>query len=107
MVCHSRLAGASLVAPVINFWWPSFPAELATEVYKKQPKRDQWKLSIAHHAPALVYWWMTQKWFPYCSIMQRHPILFNKRDLDTINTMTRVPMPNEVYIALFLLCFFS
>ncbi|XP_048324025.1 uncharacterized protein LOC125420852 [Ziziphus jujuba] len=90
-----RLAGVSLVVPVINFWWPSFPAKLANEAYKKQPKRDQWKLSIAHHAPGLVYWWMTQKWFPYCSIMQRHPILFNKRDVETINNMSQVPMPNE------------
>ncbi|KAM7272976.1 hypothetical protein ACFE04_027640 [Oxalis oulophora] len=82
-----RLAGVSLIVPVINFWWPSFPPKLANEVFKKQLKRDQVKLSIAHHCPALFYWWMTQKIFPYCSIMERHPILLNKRDLVAIQQM--------------------
>lgn len=91
-----RLAGVTLVVPVINFWWPSFPPELADEAYKKQLKRDQWKLRIAHYAPGLLYWWLTQKWFPYSSILQRHPILFNKRDLETIQKMSQVPNPNEV-----------
>ena len=91
-----RLAGVTLVVPVINFWWPSFPPKLMNEVYKKQLKRDQWKLWIGHYAPGLVYWWMTQKWFPYCSILQRHPILFNKRDVETIQKMSQVPMPDEV-----------
>jgi hypothetical protein len=86
----------TLVVPVINFWWPSFPPKLVNEVYKKQLKRDQWKLRIGHYAPGLVYWWMTQKWFPYCSILQRHPILFNKRDVETIQKMSQVAAPNEV-----------
>ncbi|KAI3995126.1 hypothetical protein MKX01_031928 [Papaver californicum] len=29
-----RLAGATLVAPVINYWWPGFPASLSKEAYK-------------------------------------------------------------------------
>uniref|UniRef100_A0A2N9IQL7 AB hydrolase-1 domain-containing protein n=1 Tax=Fagus sylvatica TaxID=28930 RepID=A0A2N9IQL7_FAGSY len=90
-----RLAGVTLVVPVINYWWPSFPPTLANEGYKKQLKRDQWKLGIAHHAPALLYWWMTQKFFPYSSILQRHPILFNKRDVETVQKMSQAPMPNE------------
>ncbi|XP_040993521.1 uncharacterized protein LOC121240109 [Juglans microcarpa x Juglans regia] len=90
-----RLAGVTLVVPVINFWWPSFPPKLVSENYKKQLKRDQMKLRIAHFAPGLVYWWLTQKWFPYSSILQRHPILFNKRDLETIQKMSKVPMPDE------------
>ncbi|KAL5830853.1 hypothetical protein ACOSQ4_016207 [Xanthoceras sorbifolium] len=90
-----RLAGATLVVPVINFWWPSFPPKLAKEVFRKQLKRDQVKLTIAHHFPALVYWWLTQKLFPYSSILQRHPILFNKRDLETIQQMPQEPNPHE------------
>ncbi|KAK3205717.1 hypothetical protein Dsin_019763 [Dipteronia sinensis] len=90
-----RLAGVTLVVPVINFWWPSFPRKLSEEVFRKQLKRDKVKLTIAHHFPALVYWWMTQKWFPYSSIMERHPILFNKRDLETIQQMPQVPNPDE------------
>lgn len=90
-----RLAGATLVVPVINFWWPSFPPKLVHEEFRKQLKRDQVKLTIAHRAPWLVYWWMTQKLFPYSSIMQRHPILLNKRDLATIMEMSKVPNPDE------------
>ncbi|CAN1844171.1 hypothetical protein LINPERHAP1_LOCUS37355 [Linum perenne] len=52
-----RLAGAALVAPVINYWWKSFPTNLSTEAYNNQLPQDQWALRIAHHAPWLVYWW--------------------------------------------------
>ncbi|GAV66627.1 Abhydrolase_6 domain-containing protein [Cephalotus follicularis] len=90
-----HLAGATLVVPVINFWWPSFPPKLANEVFKKQLKRDQVKLSIAHHVPGLLYWWMTQKWFPYSSIMERHPILLNKGDLAIIQQLPKEPNPDE------------
>lgn len=91
-----RLAGVTLVVPVINFWWPSFPPELANKVFKEQLIRDQIKLSIAHHFPGLLYWWITQKWFPYSSILERHPILFNKRDVETVKQMSQVPNPDKV-----------
>ncbi|XP_042043137.1 uncharacterized protein LOC121788553 isoform X1 [Salvia splendens] len=63
-----RLAGAALLAPVVNYWWPNFPPALATEAYNLQPVQDQWALRVAHHAPWLVYWWNTQKWFPGSSV---------------------------------------
>ncbi|KAA8549861.1 hypothetical protein F0562_001545 [Nyssa sinensis] len=90
-----RLAGVGLIVPVINFWWPSFPSKLCTEEYSKQPKKDQWKLRIAHYAPGLLYWWMTQKWFPSCSIMARDPVIFSKRDFEILKKMLQVPNPNE------------
>ncbi|GAB4824707.1 hypothetical protein Ancab_007572 [Ancistrocladus abbreviatus] len=90
-----RLAGAALVVPVVNYWWPSFPPSLSTEAYKQLLKRDQWKLWIAHHTPGLVYWWMTQKWFPSSTIMERNPIIFSKKDFETIKTLSQVPNPNE------------
>ncbi|KAL4359592.1 hypothetical protein AHAS_Ahas08G0092800 [Arachis hypogaea] len=91
-----RLAGVSLVVPVINFWWPYFPPKLVKREFEKQLKRDQWKLRIAHYAPGFVlYWWMTQKFFPRDSISERHPILLNKRDLETMQQMSQVPMPNQ------------
>ncbi|XP_049379969.1 uncharacterized protein LOC125844692 isoform X1 [Solanum stenotomum] len=65
----NRLAGAALVAPVVNYWWPSFPANLSTEGYNLQLPQDQWALRVAHYAPWLVYWWNTQKWFPYNSVL--------------------------------------
>ncbi|XLR41135.1 hypothetical protein S83_025795 [Arachis hypogaea] len=91
-----RLAVVSLVVPVINFWWPYFPPKLVKREFEKQLKRDQWKLRIAHYAPGFVlYWWMTQKFFPRDSISERHPILLNKRDLETMQQMSQVPMPNQ------------
>ncbi|PKI40522.1 uncharacterized protein LOC116211963 [Punica granatum] len=90
-----RLAGVALIVPVINFWWLSFPPKLVNEAFKQQLKRDQWKLWIAHHTPGLLYWWMTQRMFPYSSIMQRHPILLNERDLKTIQAMSKIPNPGE------------
>ncbi|XP_057953680.1 uncharacterized protein LOC131147988 [Malania oleifera] len=90
-----RLAGVALIVPVINYWWPSFPTKLSAEAYNKQLKRDQWKLRIAHYAPGLVYWWMTQKWFPSCTIMERNPIIFSKRDFETIKKMSQIQIPGE------------
>ncbi|KAI6676630.1 hypothetical protein NL676_037426 [Syzygium grande] len=37
-----RLAGVALIAPVINYWWPGFPANLSTEGYHWQPPQDQY-----------------------------------------------------------------
>ncbi|CAN1844170.1 hypothetical protein LINPERHAP1_LOCUS37355 [Linum perenne] len=68
-----RLAGAALVAPVINYWWKSFPTNLSTEAYNNQLPQDQWALRIAHHAPWLVYWWNTQKIFPSSAVIARRP----------------------------------
>lgn len=37
----SRIAGATLLAPVINYWWPGFPANLSTEAYYQQLPQDR------------------------------------------------------------------
>lgn len=60
-----RLAGASLVVPSVNYWWPSFPSTLADEGFKRRPVQDQWTLRVAHYAPWLLYWYMTQKCSPH------------------------------------------
>ncbi|KAL3754145.1 hypothetical protein ACJRO7_001402 [Eucalyptus globulus] len=75
-----RLAGAVLLAPVVNFWWPGFPANLSTEVYYQQFRRDQWTLRVAHYTPWLTYWWNTQKWFPASSVIDYHPDIFSPPD---------------------------
>ncbi len=64
----NRLAGAGLLAPVVNYWWPGFPANLSGEAYYQQLRQDQWALRVAHYTPWLTYWWSTQKWFPACSV---------------------------------------
>ncbi|KAF5189528.1 Alpha/beta-Hydrolases superfamily protein [Thalictrum thalictroides] len=63
-----RLLGATLLTPVVNYWWPGFPANLSKEVYNQQFTRDQWAVRVAHYTPWLTYWWNTQKWFPASSV---------------------------------------
>ncbi|RYR23960.1 uncharacterized protein LOC107626593 [Arachis ipaensis] len=56
-----KLAGATLMTPVINCWWSGFPYKLLKIAYSKKPWQDQWTVGVAHYLPWLTYWWMTQK----------------------------------------------
>ncbi|XP_010067135.2 uncharacterized protein LOC104454097 [Eucalyptus grandis] len=82
-----RLAGAALTAPVINYWWPQFPANLSKEAYNLQPPRDQYALRVVHYAPWLTYWWNTQKWFPASSVVTRAPCILGRQDMELIPKM--------------------
>ncbi|CAK9179099.1 unnamed protein product [Ilex paraguariensis] len=82
-----RLAGAALIVPVVNYWWPSFPSNLSREGYGKLPLPDQWSIRVAHYAPWLLYWWMTQNWFSSSSIVKSHPEIFSTRDKDILKKM--------------------
>ncbi|XP_030549770.1 uncharacterized protein LOC115754751 [Rhodamnia argentea] len=82
-----RLAGVAFIAPVINYWWPGFPANLSTEGYYLQPPQDQWALRVAHYAPWLTYWWNTQKWFPASSVVARAPHIMSRQDMEVIPKM--------------------
>ncbi|XP_009592322.1 uncharacterized protein [Nicotiana tomentosiformis] len=74
-----RLAGAALLTPVVNYWWPSFPANLSRKSYYDQLLPDQWTLRVAHYLPWLTYWWNTQKYFPSSSVAAHSPdILFTQ-----------------------------
>ncbi|XVF07689.1 hypothetical protein REPUB_Repub06bG0161500 [Reevesia pubescens] len=75
-----RLAGATLVAPAINYWWSGFPANLSKEAYKELLTRDQWALRVSHYAPWLTYWWNTQKWFPNFSVIARSTDILSRED---------------------------
>lgn len=75
-----RLAGVAMVAPVVNYWWPSFPGNLSKQVFNEKLLQDQRTFWIAHHAPFLMYWWMTQKWFPTLSALEGHPDALNEQD---------------------------
>ncbi|XP_022893140.1 uncharacterized protein LOC111407729 isoform X1 [Olea europaea var. sylvestris] len=96
-----RLAGAALVAPVINYWWSSFPANLSSEAYNLQPLEDQWALRVAHYTPWLVYWWNTQIWFPASSATAGKPNL-SAPDLKIVSKIAG-RMTKKVLILLLLL----
>ncbi|XP_059627541.1 uncharacterized protein LOC132270382 [Cornus florida] len=86
-----RLSGASLVVPFVNYWWPCFPANVSREGFKRLQPQDQWTFRIAHYAPWLFNWWMTQKWFPTLSIMTGNMAIFCQQDLDTIKKLSETP----------------
>jgi hypothetical protein len=94
--CQCRLAGAALVVPVINYWWPSFPAELSSQAFKKMIVPEQRTLWIAHNAPYLLYFWMTQKWLPSSAAAMHHPEIFSKHDMEVIQKMMAMPRIIEV-----------
>lgn len=79
-----RLAGAGLLAPVVNYWWTSFPANLSSEAFYEQFPQDQWALRVAHYTPWLTYWWNTQKWFPGSSVIARRSGIFSPQDKEII-----------------------
>ncbi|RVW36988.1 hypothetical protein CK203_099634 [Vitis vinifera] len=85
-----RLAGATLIAPVINYWWPGFPANLSKEAYYHQFPQDQWALRVAHYTPWLTYWWNTQKLFPASSVIGGRPQL-SRKDMEIIQQMAARP----------------
>ena len=77
-----RIAGAAMMAPVVNHWWSGFPADLAAEVYNKQEVGDQWALRVSHHAPGILHWWMEQSWLPTSTVVAGTTPLPNKRDAE-------------------------
>lgn len=98
---YCRLAGAALVVPVVNYWWPSLPSNLSREAYKKQLFRDQCSLWVAHYIPQLLYWWMTQKWFPCSSLVEENPKIFTMKDKAIIEKMSGNLTPNKVNLLRF------
>lgn len=91
----NRLAGAGLLAPVINYWWPSFPADLSRAAYNRQPLEDQWTLRVAHFMPWLTYWWNSQKLFPASSVIARNPEIYSAQDLEIVKNKLSIDPERE------------
>ncbi|VYS56144.1 unnamed protein product [Arabidopsis thaliana] len=82
-----RLSGATLVVPILNFWWSCLPLNLSTSAFKKLPIQNQWTLGVAHYFPWLLYWWMTQKWFSPFSQNPRETM--TERDIELADKHTK------------------
>lgn len=89
-----RLAGVALVVPVVNYRWPSLPESLIKEDYRR--RLVHWSIRLAHYAPGLLHWWVTQKWLPSTSVLERNPVFFNSRDIDVLKTTPGFPMLTQV-----------
>ncbi|KAL3518545.1 hypothetical protein ACH5RR_021134 [Cinchona calisaya] len=85
MYIPHRLAGASLVVPFCNYFWPGLPTKVLNKAFKRLPVRDQWSFRIAHHFPWLFYWFATQKWIPTFKLEVKEG-MFTKRDLEVLAT---------------------
>ncbi|KAL6206941.1 hypothetical protein ACLB2K_024186 [Fragaria x ananassa] len=80
-----RLAGAALLAPVVNYWWKGFPAKLCNHAYYYQQfQRDQWALRVSHYTPWLTSFWNTQKWFPASSVLARSLDVLSPQDKEIL-----------------------
>ncbi|XP_050371759.1 uncharacterized protein LOC126789601 [Argentina anserina] len=78
-----RLAGAALLAPVVNYWWRGFPAGLCNQAYYHQQfRRDQFRVS--HYTPWLTSFWNTQKWFPGSSVLARSLDVLSQQDKELL-----------------------
>ncbi|KAL4011412.1 hypothetical protein IC575_028470 [Cucumis melo] len=86
----NRLAGAALIVPTVNYWWPSLPHSLISKDYRRQ--LVQWAVWLSHYAPGLLYWWITHKWIPSNAVLERNPIFFNDRDIDILKSIPGFPM---------------
>ncbi|XP_044504593.1 uncharacterized protein LOC123224899 isoform X2 [Mangifera indica] len=85
-----RLAGAALIAPVVNYQWPSLPYSLIKMDYRR--KLVLWSLWISKYAPGLLHWWVTQKWFPSTSVVEKNPVFFSDRDIEILKKTKGFPM---------------
>ncbi|CAA7046179.1 unnamed protein product [Microthlaspi erraticum] len=91
-----RLAGATMLCPVVNSWWPSFPDSLTWELWNKQSKTERFSMLLNHYTPWLVYWWNTQKIFKQSAVMQSSPTLFSAQDMALLPKLAaRVAYKNQ------------
>lgn len=81
-----RIAGAALIVPVVNYWWPSLPSSLLKEASKKQLAQVLWALRFAHHAPRL-YSWITRRWFSGPGIAKLRTEVFSTTDMEILTKM--------------------
>ncbi|KAA3458613.1 Alpha/beta-Hydrolases superfamily protein isoform 1 [Gossypium australe] len=86
-----RLAGASLVVPFVNYWWPCLPANLSNDAFSRLLAQDQWSFRVAHYTPWLFYWWVSQKWFPSLSILAGNMAIFSQSDLEILKKWSEAP----------------
>ncbi|KAE8711116.1 germin-like protein subfamily 3 member 2-like [Hibiscus syriacus] len=91
----SKLAGATLIAPAVNYWWSGLPTNLSNQAYQQQLPQNQWVLRVAHYAPWLTYWRNTQKWFPFFSVLTNSTDHLASEDIKLL-----MKMPSRDHIVL-------
>lgn len=74
------------------------------EGFRKLPLSYQRSFQIAHYIPWLLYWWMTQTWFP--SLSTDEGSMFGDKDLEILKSLSEAPSVGQVvtYPTRFLVC---
>lgn len=93
MICY-RLAGVAFVVPVVNYQWPSLPANLTRSDHRR--KLVKWSLWFAKYAPKLLHWWVTQSWFLSTSVLEKNRVFFNDGDIEILKKIKGFPMLSQV-----------
>ncbi|KAL0460786.1 UNVERIFIED_CONTAM: hypothetical protein Slati_0705800 [Sesamum latifolium] len=83
-----RLSGAALVVPVANYWWHCFPAKLSKIGPSRLLPQNRWAFTVAHYAPWLLHWWLTQKWIPSLSSSEE---AFSPSDVEILRHLDGPP----------------
>nr|AFK36621.1 unknown [Lotus japonicus] len=86
----NRLAGVAMIAPIINYKWPSLPESLVKDDYRR--KLVKFSLWLAIYTPKLLHWWVSRKWLPSNSVIEKNPAFFNGRDIDILKRIPGFPM---------------
>lgn len=89
-----RLAGVSLVVPVVNYRWRSLPEKLIKGDYRRT--LVQVFFWFAKHVPRLLQWWVTQDWNSSMNVVEKKPVFFSNRDTEALKKSTGFPMLTKV-----------
>lgn len=92
----NRLAGAALLTPVVNYWWPGIPLNMSQQAYRQQPVQDQWAVRVAHYMPWLTYWWNTQKLFPASGVITHNAKVFSNQDKELLPRIAAIKKEYQV-----------
>lgn len=95
-MCINRLAGAILISPAVNYWWPNLPSNLTNEAFSLQLQQDQWSMRVAHYLPWLSYWWNTQTWFPCFSLIHGNAAILSPPDREVLSKLFVGMDPDQV-----------
>jgi len=89
-----RIAGIALSAPLVNYWWSGVPPHEANAAWNTQIVGDKMSLLVAHYMPSLLYWYMTQSWFPTSSLAPQTGFgAFSQMDIDILKRLTSIANP--------------
>ncbi|XP_002973599.2 uncharacterized protein LOC9642816 [Selaginella moellendorffii] len=90
-----RLAGVAMMAPVVNYWWPSASKEISGEAFSSRPLGDKITLRIAHYAPWLMHTWSKQTFLPSFLNGIGKEKFMNKMDLEITAARKNAGIPHQ------------